>query len=59
MNSFKSFLAPQMEQYLEYREGLGYSIGAVDDLRLLDCYLITKNVDTAIMMNVISLRVIE
>jgi len=46
VNSFKSFLAPQMGQYLEYREGLGYSIGAVDDLRLLDCYLITKNVTT-------------
>ena len=35
-----------MEQYLEYREGLGYSIGAVDGLRLLDRYLVTKNVNT-------------
>lgn len=46
MNSFKSFLAPQMEKYLEYRESLGYSVKAMDGLRRLDRYLVTKNVTT-------------
>jgi len=46
VNSFKCFLAPQMEKYLEYREGLGYSITAVDSLRRLDRHLVTENVTT-------------
>ena len=33
-----------MEKYLEYRESLGYSIKAMDSLRRLDRYLVTKNV---------------
>lgn len=42
--SFESFLAPQLEKYLEYRSSLGYSIKAVDSLWRLDSYLMTKNV---------------
>ena len=45
-NSFESFLAPQMEQYIKYRESLGYSTKAVARLRLLDRYIVTKNVTT-------------
>ncbi len=35
-----------MEQYLEYREKLGYSIGAVASLRQLDRYIMAENVTT-------------
>ena len=35
-----------MEQYLEYRESLGYSVTIMDSLRLLDRYLVMKNVTT-------------
>ncbi len=35
-----------MEQYLEYRESLGYSTKAVDSLRRLDRYIVTENVTT-------------
>jgi site-specific recombinase XerD len=35
-----------MEQYLEYREKLGYSTNAVASLRQLDRYLVTENVTT-------------
>jgi len=45
-NSFESFLAPQMEQYIEYRESLGYSTKAVAMLRQLDRYMVTENVTT-------------
>ncbi|TKB23395.1 integrase [Desulfopila sp. IMCC35006] len=45
-NSFESFLAPQMEQYIEYWESLGYSAKAVVRLRLLGRYMVTKNVTT-------------
>ncbi|MBM9515248.1 tyrosine-type recombinase/integrase [Desulfogranum marinum] len=45
-NSFESFLAPQMEQYLEYRESLGYSATSVKSLRLLDRYMVTEHVTT-------------
>jgi integrase/recombinase XerD len=44
--SFESFLAPQLEKYLEYRDSLGYSGKAMDSLRLLDRYLVLKNVTT-------------
>ena len=43
-NTFESFLAPQMEQYIEYRESLGYSTKAVARLRILDRYMVTENV---------------
>ena len=45
-NSFECFLAPQMEQYLTYRESLGYSTKSVANLRLLDRYLVMENVTT-------------
>lgn len=35
-----------MEQYLEYREKLGYSTKAVASLRQLDRYMVTENVTT-------------
>ena len=35
-----------MEKYLEYRESLGYSVKAIDALKRLDRYLVTKNVTT-------------
>ena len=35
-----------MERYLEYRCSLGYSVKAMDSLRQLDHYLVTKNVTT-------------
>ena len=35
-----------MEQYIEYRESLGYSTKAVARLRQLDRYMLTKNVTT-------------
>ncbi|MDP1872123.1 MAG: tyrosine-type recombinase/integrase [Gallionella sp.] len=48
--SFESFLAPQMEKYLEYRGSLGYSGKAMDRLRLLDRYLVAKDVTTLKML---------
>uniref|UniRef100_UPI0040570D6A tyrosine-type recombinase/integrase n=1 Tax=Candidatus Electrothrix sp. TaxID=2170559 RepID=UPI0040570D6A len=45
-NPFKSFLAPQMEQYGEYRQSLGYTATAITWLRLLDRYLVMENVTT-------------
>ncbi|MCP4398060.1 MAG: tyrosine-type recombinase/integrase, partial [bacterium] len=45
-NLFKSFLAQQIEQYLEYRESLGYSTKAVDSLKRLDQYMVTEDVTT-------------
>ena len=45
-NPFKSFLAPQMEQYGEYRQNLGYSTAAVNRLKLFDRYLVMENVTT-------------
>ena len=35
-----------MEQYIEYRESLGYSTKAVDSLRRLDRYMVTEDVTT-------------
>ena len=35
-----------MEQYIEYRESLGYSTKAVARLRLFDRYMVTENVTT-------------
>ena len=45
-NSFENFLAPEMEQYLEYRENLGYSTKAVASLRQLDRYMVAEDVTT-------------
>ncbi len=46
MKRFKSFLAPHLEEYIAYRQDLGYSIKlAVFHLKPLDRYVIEKNVD--------------
>lgn len=45
-NPFKSFLAPQMEQYIEYLKSLDYTATAIAWLRLFDRYLVMKNVTT-------------
>jgi integrase/recombinase XerD len=50
VKSFESFLAPQMGRYLEYRYSLGYSGQAMDSLRRLDRYLVTKNATTLKML---------
>ena len=43
MNKFKSFLAPQLRQYLIYRHNLGYSMKAsLSHLKTFDLYLIQK-----------------
>ena len=44
MNRFKSFLAEQMEDFIEYRLQLGYSVrDMVNHLKIFDRYLIEKN----------------
>lgn len=46
MKRFKSFLSPHMEEYIAYRQDLGYSIKlAVFYLKTFDRYIIEKNVD--------------
>jgi integrase len=43
MNKFKSFLAPQLQQYVIYRHNLGYSMKAsLSHLKTFDRYLIQK-----------------
>jgi integrase len=43
MNKFKSFLAPQLQQYVIYRHNLGYSMKAsVSHLKTFDRYLMRK-----------------
>jgi integrase/recombinase XerD len=43
MNKFKSFLAPQLQQYLIYRHNLGYSMKAsLSHLKTFDRYLTQK-----------------
>ena len=43
MNKFKSFLAPQLQQYLIYRHNLGYSMKAsLSHLKTFDRYLMQK-----------------
>ena len=43
MNKFKSFLAPQLQQYVIYRHNLGYSMKAsLSHLKTFDCYLMQK-----------------
>jgi len=44
MKRFKSFLAEQMEGFIEYRLQLGYSVGAmVHHLKVFDRYVVEKN----------------
>ena len=46
MNNFHSFLAPQLNEYLLYRQNLGYSISASrTHLIAFDQYLIKTNAD--------------
>jgi integrase/recombinase XerD len=46
MKPFKSFMAPQLEQYLVYRKHLGYAQrGATSALLAFDEYLIRQNAD--------------
>jgi site-specific recombinase XerD len=43
MNKFKSFLAPQLQQYVIYRHNLGYSMKAsLSHLKTFDRYLMRK-----------------
>ena len=43
MNKFKSFLAPQLQQYVIYRHNLGYSMKAsLSHLKTFDRYLMQK-----------------
>jgi integrase len=43
MNKFKSFLAPQLQQYVIYRHDLGYSMNAsLSHLKTFDRYLLQK-----------------
>ena len=44
MNRFNSFLTDQMEDFIEYRLQLGYSVGAmVHHLKIFDRYMVEKN----------------
>jgi len=44
MKRFNSFLAEQMEDFIEYRLQLGYSVGAmVHHLKIFDRYVVEKN----------------
>ena len=46
MKNFESFLAPQLNDYLAYRQGLGYSIKlSRANLLVLDRYLKETNAD--------------
>ena len=50
MNKFKSFLAPQLRQYLIYRHNLGYSMKAsVSHLKTFDRYLMQKQAQQALL----------
>ena len=48
MNKFKSFLAPQLQQYVIYRHNLGYSMKAsLSHLKTFDRYLMQKQARTS------------
>ena len=50
MNKFKSFLAPQLRQYLIYRHNLGYSMKAsVSHLKTFDRYLKQKQTEEILL----------
>ena len=49
MNKFKSFLAPQLQQYVIYRHNLGYSMKAsLSHLKTFDRYLMQKQAGQAL-----------
>jgi integrase/recombinase XerD len=50
MNKFKSFLAPQLQQYLIYRHNLGYSMKAsLSNLKTFDRYLMQKQAEQVLL----------
>jgi site-specific recombinase XerD len=50
MNNFKSFLAPQLQQYLIYRHNLGYSMKpSLSHLKTFDSYLKQKQVEQVLL----------
>lgn len=50
MKHFESFLAPQLEEYIIYRQSLGYAEHpSVSYLKILDRYLKSQNVDQQIL----------
>lgn len=50
MNKFKSFLAPQLQEYLIYRKNLGYAYrGSLSNLKVFDQYLKTKKTKKEIL----------
>ena len=50
MNKFKSFLAPQLQEYVIYRHNLGYSMKAsLSHLKTFDRYLMQKQAGQALL----------
>ncbi len=50
MNKFKSFLSPQLQQYLIYRHNLGYSMKpSLSHLKTFDRYLKQKQVEQVLL----------
>ena len=50
MNTFKSFLAPQLQQYVIYRHNLGYSMKAsLSHLKTFDRYLMQKQAEQVLL----------
>jgi integrase len=50
MNKFKSFLAPQLQQYVIYRHNLGYSMKAsLSHLKTFDRYLMQKKAQQVLL----------
>ena len=50
MNKFKSFLAPQLQQYVIYRHNLGYSMKAsLSHLKTFDRYLLQKQAEQVLL----------
>ena len=50
MNKFKSFLSPQLQQYLIYRQNLGYSMKpSLSHLKTFDRYLMQKQAEQVLL----------
>ena len=50
MNKFKSFMAPQLQQYVIYRHNLGYSMKAsLSHLKTFDRYLMQKQAEQVLL----------
>ena len=51
MKPFESFLAPQLEEYMAYRQSLGYAEHpSVSNLKIFDRYLKSRKVDQQILL---------